>query len=104
NSVYRFDGDNWLYFGDFPNLKDLAANGNTLSITRIGSVVNFDENFNNTGTVNFGEDLNTGLKVGNVTYGGSMLLGLLDGANSIYPDGPYNNQSWSVTVSKGELW
>lgn len=104
NSVYRFDGDNWLYIGDFPNLKDLTVNGNTLSITRIGAVENFDENFNNAGTVNFGEDLNTGLKAGNVTYGGSMLLGLLDGTNSIYPDGPYNNQSWSVTVSKGELW
>lgn len=104
DNVYRFDGDNWLMFANYPNLRDLTVNGNTLSITQASSITNFDENLINTGTVSFGSPLNTGLKVSNITYGGSNDAGLLSGLNSIYPDGPFNNQSWSVTAVNGQIW
>lgn len=104
DSVYRFDGDNWLFFGNFPGLRDLTVHGNVFSITRTNSVSNYDENLSNTGTANFSQNLNTGLKTNNTTYGGSVLSGLVNGNSEIYPDGPYNNKSWSVTALKNQIW
>lgn len=104
DSVYRFDGNNWLFFGNFPGLKDLTVNGNSFSITRTNSVINYDENLSNTGTSNFTQNLNTGLRAGGTTYGGSGLAGLVSGNAEIYPDGPYNNKSWSVTATKNQIW
>lgn len=104
DSVYRFDGNNWTLFGDFLGLRDLNVNGNSLSITQSGSVTVYNENFANAGTTGFSQALNTGLRAGNNTYGGSALFGLVNGNNEIYPDGPFNNKSWSVTVAQNQIW
>lgn len=103
-SVYRFDGSGWTFMGNFSGLKDLAVNGNVLSITQTNMVTNFDENFSMLETVSFTDELNTGLKIGTTTYGGSVLKGLLEGTNEIYPDGPYNNKAYSVTATGGQIW
>jgi len=103
-SVYRFDGNNWTYMGFFSGLKDLSVNGNVLSITQANTVSNYDDNFSLIETVSFTEELNTGLRVGTTTYGGSVLKGLLNGINEIHPDGPYNNKSYSVAATGGQLW
>ncbi len=103
-SVYRFDGNNWLFMGTFSGLKDLTVNGNILSITQTNLVSNYDENFSLVETVSFAEELNTGLKIGTTTYGGSVLKGLLEGMNEIYPDGPYNNKSYAITATGGQIW
>lgn len=103
-SVYRFDGNNWTYMGFFSGLKDLSVNGNVLSITQANTVSNYDDNFSLIETVSFTEELNTGLRVGTTTYGGSVLKGLLNGMNEIHPDGPYNNKSYSVAATGGQLW
>lgn len=104
DTVYRFDGDNWTVFGQFPGLRDISVHENTLSITRDHSVTNYDEALNMQETVSFFEELNTGLKVNGITYGGSRFAGLLSGTNSIMPDGPYNNLSFSVTTLGDEIW
>ncbi|HLV24178.1 MAG TPA: T9SS type A sorting domain-containing protein, partial [Moheibacter sp.] len=103
-NVYRFDGNNWTNMGNFPNLRDLNVNGNVLSVTQPNSVTNFNENFGMIETVSFSQNLNTALKVGNTTYGGSSLYGLINGLNEIVPDGPYNNKSWAVTAFDQQIW
>lgn len=104
NTVYRFDGNNWLNFGTFSSLRDLNVHQGVLSIVQANKVSNYDENFNLVDTKNFTQELNTAIKVGNNTYGGSKKFGLIDGLEEIYPDGPYNNKSWSVTTHQGQLW
>lgn len=103
-NVYRFDGSNWTSFGNFPGLRDLSVNGNVLSITQPNSVTNYNEGFAVIETVSFTQNLNTGLKIGNITYGGSSLFGLVNGLNEIAPDGPYNNKSWAITAYEKQIW
>jgi ligand-binding sensor domain-containing protein len=104
NTVYRFDGNNWASLGVFPDLRDLSVNGNVLSITQINRVSNYDDTFSMIDNVAFSEELNTGLRVAGTTYGGSKLHGLLNGLNEIYPDGPYNNNSYAVEVHQNQIW
>lgn len=104
STVYRFDGNNWTTFATFTNLVDIAANGSVLSITQPYLISNYDENLSLMETTSFTESLRTGLKIGSVTYGGSTFKGLLDGLNEIYPDGPYNNKSYSITAVGGQIW
>lgn len=103
-NVYRFDGNNWTTLGNFPGLRDLSVNGNVLSLTQINNITNYNESFGIIESVSFTHDLNTGLKVGNTTYGGSRLNGLINGLNEIAPDGPYNNKSWAVTTMGDQIW
>lgn len=103
-SVYRFDGNSWGTLTSVSDIRDISANGNVLSITQTNQVSNYDENLNLTEFVSFSEKLNTGIKSGNITYGGSQLVGLISGLNEIYPDGPYSNKSWSVTALNGQIW
>lgn len=103
-NVYRFDGDTWQLFGNFPNLKDLTVNDGVLSIVQSNTVRNYNENLGLIDTQNFTQNLNTALKIGNQTYGGSTLYGLILGNQEILPDGPYNNKSWSVTAHQKKLW
>lgn len=104
DSVYRFDGNNWMFFGTYPNLKDISTNGNTISFTSTTNVITLNETFGLIDNVSFAYPLRTGLKVGNNTYGGSIAYGLLVGQNSIMPDGPFDNRSWQVTTLNGNLW
>lgn len=103
-SVYFFDGNNWNTLGFFSNLKDLTVNNDILSITQTNQVTNYNNSFSQIETISFTEELNTGLKIGNTTYGGTKLDGLVNGTNKIYPDGPYNNRSWSVTSFGEQIW
>lgn len=102
--VYRFDGNNWTFMGSFPTLRDLNVNGDVLTITQVHQVSNYDTNFNLLETVSFTQELNTALKSGNTTYGGTKTEGLVTGSNKILPDGPYNNKSWGVTAYDEQLW
>lgn len=104
DSVYRFDGNNWTFFGSFPNLRDINVNGTVLSIIQLNSVTNYNETFGVLESVSFSQNLNTGLKVGSTTYGGSSLFGLINGMNEIKPDGPYNNKSYSVNALGNQIW
>lgn len=103
-NVYVFDGFTWSYFDNIHGLKDIRVNENVLSITQNLSVRNYNENLSLTATVNFPELLNTGIKVGSITYGGSNAYGLSNGNTQILPDGPYNNRSWGVSSFEGQLW
>lgn len=104
HNVYRFDGNNWQLFGNFPNLKDITVNNNVLSIVQMNSIRNYDENLNPIDSQTFTQNLNTALKINNQNYGGSETNGLIIGNQEIHPDGPYNNNSWSVTNSQGKIW
>lgn len=104
SSVYRFDGNNWGLLTSLNDIRDVSANGNILSITQANQVSNYNENLNLNEIVSFSETLNTGIKSGSITYGGSQLFGLISGSNEIYPDGPYNNKSWSVTALNEQIW
>lgn len=103
-NIYRFDGENWSYFGNFPTLRDLTVNGDVLTITELHQVHNYDTNLNLIQTVSFTQELNTAIKSGNITYGGSKAEGLIVGLNKILPDGPYNNKSWSITAYDQQVW
>ncbi|SMC31821.1 Por secretion system C-terminal sorting domain-containing protein [Moheibacter sediminis] len=103
-NTYRFDGNSWMFMGNYPSLRDININGNVLTISELNSAYNFDNNLNLTETVSFTQDLNTAAKIGNVTYGGSKQEGLIAGLNNIIPDGPYNNKSWSVTAFDKQIW
>lgn len=103
-NVYRFDGTNWTFMGNYPTLRDIVVNGNILSISQLNQVDNYDTNFNLLETVSFTQELNTGIKIGSQTYGGSKMEGLILGLNKIIPDGPYNNKSWSVTALNNQIW
>lgn len=102
--VYRFDGNNWAFLGSFPALRDLNVNGDVLTISQVNQASNYDTNFNLLETVSFTQELNTALKSGNITYGGTKTDGLVTGLNKILPDGPYNNKSWSVTAYNQQVW
>jgi hypothetical protein len=102
--VYRFDGQNWTLFGTYPALMDITVNGNVMSLVSLNNVVNLNENLTVIDSVPFNLNIRTALKVGNTTYGGSLFDGLLNGTQSIMPDGPYNNKSWKITTFKGSVW
>lgn len=104
NTVYRYDGLNWVSMGFYPNLVDLSVNGNVLSVTQLNQVSNYNESFGLIDSEYFEDELNTGLKIANITYGGSKEKGLLQDSQEIHPDGPYNNLSWSVTPYEGQIW
>lgn len=104
SNIYSFDGSGWNSFTNITDICDISANGNILSVTQSNTVINYDENLSQIESVSFSEILNTGIKSGNVTYGGSQLVGLLAGANEIRPDGPYSNKSWTVTALNGQIW
>lgn len=104
DNVYRYDGNNWTMFGNFPNLRDITTNGNTLSFTTPQNVITYNESFAVIDNVGFEHPIRTGLKIGTTTYGGSLEFGLLNGQNSIMPDGPFDNKSWKVTAFKQNLW
>lgn len=103
-NVYRFDGNIWTFMGFYPTLRDINVNGNILTISQLNEASNYDTNFNLLETVFFTQNLNTASKIGNTTYGGSRENGLVAGMNQIFPDGPYNNKSWSVTALNENLW
>src|SRR5690625_7779331 len=90
--------------GNFPSLTNINVNGNVLSITQYTRVSNYDENLNLIDSHEYEHPLNIGIKVNNITYGGSRRYGLLRDNLSIKPDGPYNNQSWSVTAVQDQIW
>lgn len=104
NALYRFDGNNWTFFTNVTDIRDISANGNVLSITQPTVVINYNDALNPIESVFFDEFVNTGIKSGNTTYGGSQLSGLISGLNKILPDGPYNNKSWSVTALNNHIW
>lgn len=104
NSVYRFDGNNWTMFGNYPNLLDITTNGNTLSFTSAQNVITLNESFAVIDNIAFPYPIRTGLKIGGTTYAGSLEYGLLQGQNSIMPDGPFNNRSWAITAFKENIW
>lgn len=103
-NIYRFDGENWSYFGFFPTLRDITVNGDVLTFTELHQAHNYDTNLNLIQTVSFTQELNTALKSGNITYGGTKTDGLVAGLSRILPDGPYNNKSWSVTAYDKQVW
>src|SRR5690606_27359547 len=82
----------------------LAVNGNVLSITQTNQVSNYNDSFSVIDNVSFSDELNTGIRIGTTTYGGSVFKGLLNGMNPIYPDGPYNNKSYGLAAIGGQLW
>lgn len=104
DNIYLFDGENWSFWGNFPSLTNINVNGNVLSITQYTRVSNYDENLNLIDSHEYEHPLNIGIKVNNITYGGSRRYGLLRDNLSIKPDGPYNNQSWSVTAVQDQIW
>lgn len=104
DSVYVFNGENWSLFGNYGGLRDIETNGDALTMTFSQAVMNFDENMGNQEYIVFGKQLNTGIKINGIPYGGSIEFGLITENNEIRPDGPYNNQSWSVAVAKNQIW
>src|SRR5690625_7338366 len=90
--------------GNFPSLTNINVNGNVLSITQYTRVSNYDENLNLIDSHEYEHPLNIGIKVNNITYGGSRRYGLLRDNLRIKSDGTYNNKSWSVTAVEVQLW
>src|SRR5690606_17935712 len=68
NNVYRFDGNNWSFWTTFPDLRDLAVNGNVLSVTQINRVSNYNPDFGLIDAASYQHELNTGVRIGTNTY------------------------------------
>src|SRR5690625_3860866 len=86
DNIYLFDGENWSFWGNVPSLTNIIFNGNVLSITQYTRVSNYDENLNLIDSHEYEHPLNIGIKVNNITYGGSRRYGLLRDNLSIKPD------------------
>lgn len=81
------------------NGKLIITQNNQISILNGTSYSKIDEDGN---TINF----NTGVFISDQYFGGSInhgIVNLIDN-NEYYPDGPFNNKSWSITTKNGKIW
>ncbi|WP_413531527.1 two-component regulator propeller domain-containing protein [Empedobacter brevis] len=81
------------------NGKLIITQNNQISILNENTYTKIDEEEKN---INF----NTGIFINDKLYGGTVNHGIIDfpNKNEFYPDGPFNNKTWSVTTKNGKLW
>ena len=109
--------------GTFNTILDLKSSNNKLVITQNDQVstwggssedITYQEKDGNGVLQSLKMNFNTAIFINNTLYGGTTKFGLVDfSKKSTYnventfgysPDGPYNNNSFSVTTKNGKVW
>ena len=83
-------------------INNLKAYNDQLNITQSNSISNLSGNILEDNSVGFNE----GIFVDGEYYGGTTTKGIirLTENKAFFPDGPFNNKSWSVTSKNGKVW
>ena len=109
--------------GTFNTILDLKSSNNKLVITQNDQVstlggssedITYQEKDGNGVLQSLKMNFNTAIFINNTLYGGTTKFGLVDfskkstynveNAFGFSPDGPYNNNSFSVTTKNGKVW
>ena len=119
DECFRFDGNNWSAFiSSVKNIEDLGSNGEYLAFTGDHEVLIFDSGFTMAGkistyqfpdeTISYIYPKSTAIASDGTIWMADYQKALVryDGNQfeSIYPEGPEDNEVFSVTASSGELW
>lgn len=103
HSTNGIDWNNLTYLAD---LKDINASLTHLTLNSSQTIKSYNTSLNAVSSTNFTDALNTSIFSNENLYGGTKLKGLLNqtSSNYIYPDGPYKNISYSVTLFEDKIW
>ena len=126
SNLYKLTSANqYTSVQSFSNIKDLNSNQDILTIAQENQVSFLNQNqvvttkyisYNNdteNGTEVTRMNFNTGIFHQNKYFGGTKLFGLVDfdlasnymnDPKGYLPDGPYNNNAWSITVKNQKVW
>jgi hypothetical protein len=84
---------------NFGNIHDVVATTDNIIITDQNRIYTFNPNGVAQATVSVGEECNTATIVGGKVYGGTILSGIKDEANTTYkPSGPYLNYAYKINL------
>ena len=93
--------------GAFNFIEDLKLSNEKLIITQSNQISDFNgQNYTKIDQDGNVINFNTAISIGDEVYGGSVNHGIINLSNleEFYPDGPFNNKSWSVTTKNGKVW
>lgn len=105
NGVQFGDGASFSALAtDITNVKDVLVSAQGIVVAGQSSVSVYNTSGNILKTMDVGEKINSGISVNNQIYAGTQLSGILDENKKIYkPDGPYNNVSYKIALTKGQI-
>ncbi len=99
------EGATWQNVGSYPNLTDLVSVKNTILFVQLNKITTLDQNFIVTNSTSYSDNLNSGYYSNGNLYAATQLKGILKGTSEyLAPDGPYNNQSYSLNIVDNQLW
>lgn len=113
NEAWTGDGTNFNSIGMFTGIKDVVVDGKNTIITdssvtdptKPGGTVSIYENGSRKQSQTFEKEINTGFYSTQQLFAGSKYDGILDVSTKRYkPDGPYNNQSFRISILDKEIW
>lgn len=105
-NLYQYQNGNWGLFQNFGTINDLNANGDYLTVATNDRVVVLDQNLNTVSSNTFDSRVHCGIYANNQVFAGTKENGLVSfsSGESIFPDGPVSNNSFSVTATNNNIW
>jgi len=89
----------------FTDIQDIRVTDNQIIVTDKSQVYIYGTNGVQQKTFDAGENINTALVYNNTLFTGTLLSGMYnEQKNSLKPDGPYNNQSYKLSLLNGQIW
>ncbi|MFV0231747.1 T9SS type A sorting domain-containing protein [Empedobacter falsenii] len=111
NDIFYAENNNLRSLNGFSQsfnlIEDLKLSNEKLIITQSDQISDFNgQNYTKTDQDGNVINFNTAISIGDEVYGGSVNHGIINLSNlkEFYPDGPFNNKSWSVTTKNGKVW
>lgn len=105
-TIYKSDDDgiSWQNKGNYIDLKDIISIDGGYLLVQKNKLVVLNESFQILKSIEFSDDLTTGLYSNGIFYAGTQLKGLIRNSTYLVPDGPFNNRSYSLTIYDNQLW
>ncbi|MPT33210.1 MAG: hypothetical protein E2600_16425 [Chryseobacterium sp.] len=105
NDVRYGTGTSFSTISGFANVQDVRVTDSQIIVTDKTQVYIYGTNGIRQKTFDAGEDINTALLYNNNLFTGTLLSGIFnEQKNSLKPDGPYNNQSYKLSLMNGQIW
>ena len=98
------DAINWLNFANLAQLQKINSTENHLIFTSKNNLRVYDKTLNSIENKNFTYDLNNGIYTNKTLFAGSKTQGLLVNEESIFPDGPFKNKSYKISLLDDKIW